>query len=154
MQDQKRQSNIAPLRPASHAAGKPDCPEEAAGAPKVLVIDDDVLVRRTICRILEHGGYQVAVAEDGAEGAAKFRSEQPDLVITDIIMPEQEGIETIMALLRENPRARIVAVSGGGRLGSMDFLTVARKLGAKETLRKPFEPAELLGCVSRALTAA
>lgn len=122
--------------------------------PKILVIDDDVLVRRTISRILEHGGYEVALAGDGAEGAAKFRSERPDLVITDIIMPEQEGIETIMQMLREDPHVRIVAVSGGGRLGSMDFLTVARKLGAKEILKKPFEPAELLGCVSRALAAA
>lgn len=122
--------------------------------PKVLVIDDDILVRRTISRILQHGGYEVTLAEDGAKGVAKFRSERPDLVITDIIMPEQEGIETIIQLLRDNPAARIIAVSGGGRLGSMDFLTVASKLGAAAILRKPFEPAELLGCVERALSPA
>ena len=127
-------------------------PLPAANTPKVLVIDDDLLVRRTISRILQHGGYRVALAEDGAEGVAKFRSERPDLVITDIIMPEQEGIETIIELLRVDPDTKIVAVSGGGRHGSMDFLTVASKLGAAEILRKPFEPAELLGCVARALT--
>ena len=143
-----------PLRGRKTAAPPVTAPPAAAGAAKVLVIDDDMLVRRTISRILEHGGYQVALAEDGAKGVAKFRSERPDLVITDIIMPEQEGIETIIQLLRENPKAKIVAVSGGGRLGSMDFLTVASKLGAAAILRKPFEPAELLGCVARALTPA
>jgi len=122
--------------------------------PKVLVIDDDILVRRTISRILEDAGYEVALAEDGAKGVAKFRSDRPDLVITDLIMPDQECIETIIEMLREDPAARIVAVSGGGRLGSMDFLAVAQKLGASEILRKPFEPAELLGCVARALAPA
>jgi CheY-like chemotaxis protein len=122
--------------------------------PKILVIDDDILVRRTISRILEDAGYEVALAEDGARGVAKFRSDRPDLVITDLIMPDQEGIETIIEMLREDPAARIVAVSGGGRLGSMDFLAVAQKLGASEILRKPFEPAELLGCVARALAPA
>ena len=122
--------------------------------PRVLVIDDDILVRRTISRILEDAGYEVALAEDGAKGVAKFRSDRPDLVITDLIMPDQEGIETIIEMLREDPAARIVAVSGGGRLGSMDFLAVAQKLGASEILRKPFEPAELLGCVARALAPA
>ncbi|HEX5319481.1 MAG TPA: response regulator [Stellaceae bacterium] len=132
----------------------PPNPANDMAMPKVLVIDDDHLVRRTISRILQSGGYEVALAEDGAKGVAKFRAERPDLVITDIIMPEQEGIETIIQLLRDNPSARIIAVSGGGRLGSMDFLTVANRLGAAATLRKPFEPAELLGCVARALAPA
>ncbi len=119
--------------------------------PKILVIDDDILVRRTIARILERSGYEVVLAEDGVQGVASFRSERPDLVITDLIMPEKEGIETIIEMRREDPNARIIAVSGGGRLGSMDFLVVAGKLGASEILRKPFEPAELLGCVTRSL---
>lgn len=129
-------------------------PGESGEMPKILVIDDDALVRHTISRILERSGYQVVLAADGAEGVARFRAERPDLVITDLIMPEKEGIETIIEMLREDPAARIVAVSGGGRLGAMDFLVVAHKLGAREILRKPFEPAELLGCVSRALAAA
>jgi CheY-like chemotaxis protein len=64
---------------------------------KILVIDDDVIVRKTITRLLEdggYGGYKVLSAEDGLRGMAMFRSECPDLVITDIIMPEQEGIQT------------------------------------------------------------
>jgi DNA-binding response OmpR family regulator len=118
---------------------------------KILVIDDDILVRRTIARILEQGGYEVVLAEDGDKGVAKFRSERPDLVITDLIMPEKEGIETIIEMRREDPNARIIAVSGGGRVASMDFLVVASKLGAGAVLRKPFGPAELLDCVTRAL---
>jgi two-component system chemotaxis response regulator CheY len=142
------------VRPATARPESAPTPANDITMPKVLVIDDDILVRRTISRILQHGGYEVTLAEDGAKGVAIFRSERPDLVITDIIMPEQEGIETIMQLLRDNPAARIIAVSGGGRLGSMDFLTVANKLGAAAILRKPFEPAELLGCVERALAPA
>lgn len=118
---------------------------------KILVIDDDSLVRRTMSRILEQGGYEVVLAEDGDKGVAKFRSERPDLVITDLIMPEKEGIETIIEMRREDPNARIIAVSGGGRVASMDFLVVANKLGAGQVLRKPFGPSELLDCVTRAL---
>jgi CheY-like chemotaxis protein len=146
----RKSASAAGPRPAKAAP----TPANDSAQTKVLVIDDDILVRRTISRILQHGGYEVTLAEDGAKGVAKFRSERPDLVITDIIMPEQEGIETIIQLLRDNPAARIIAVSGGGRLGSMDFLTVANKLGAAAILRKPFEPAELLGCVERALASA
>src|SRR6185437_16757490 len=98
-----------PRKSASHAleAAEPataPVDKSVAGRPamaKVLVIDDDHLVRRTISRILQTGDYQGALAEDGAKGVAKFRSERPDLVITDIIMPEQEGIETIIQLLRD-----------------------------------------------------
>jgi CheY-like chemotaxis protein len=153
----RKSASAVHTRPAKGApTPSPALPaaNEGSAQPKVLVIDDDILVRRTISRILQHGGYEVTLAEDGAKGVAKFRSERPDLVITDIIMPEQEGIETIIQLLRDNPAARIIAVSGGGRLGSMDFLTVANKLGAAAILRKPFEPAELLGCVERALAPA
>jgi CheY-like chemotaxis protein len=149
----RKSASAVRVRPDKAVPSAPTPANDSAHA-KVLVIDDDSLVRRTISRILQHGGYEVMLAEDGAKGVAKFRSERPDLVITDIIMPEQEGIETIIQLLRDNPAARIIAVSGGGRLGSMDFLTVANKLGAAASLRKPFEPAELLGCVERALAAA
>ena len=72
---------------------------------KILVIDDDVIVRETIIQILEDRGYQVVSAEDGKRGIASFRSEKPDLVITDIIMPEKEGIQTITEMRRERPGA-------------------------------------------------
>jgi len=119
--------------------------------PKVLVIDDDVLVRDTIVRILERKGYQTLAAPDGRRGLNIFRSEQPDLVITDIIMPEKEGLETIREIHDERPGAKILAISGGGRIGNMDFLEFAGKLGACEILPKPFDPAELLDHVGRCL---
>ena len=117
---------------------------------KILVIDDDILVRDTIVRILERKGYQVLVAGDGARGVRMFRSEQPDLVITDIIMPEKEGLETIREIRGQRPDARIIAISGGARIGNMDFLDVAGKLGASEIMSKPFDPADLVDRIDRA----
>jgi CheY-like chemotaxis protein len=83
---------------------------------KILVIDDDVIVRKTIIRLLEDGGYKVLSAEDGLRGMAMFRSEQPDLVITDIITPEQEGIQTITEMRKAKPDAKIIAISGSARI--------------------------------------
>ena len=121
---------------------------------KILVIDDDVMVRHTISKILRHGGHEVVLAEDGVRGMAAFRKERPDLVITDIIMPEQEGIATISQIRREMCDAKIIAVSGGGRIGNADFLAMARKLGANDILAKPFLPDELLSRVKTCLAAA
>ncbi len=118
---------------------------------KVLVIDDDSLVRDTIVRILERKGYQVLVACDGLRGLRMFRSEQPDLVITDIIMPEKEGLETIRDIRAECPDVKIIAISGGARIGNMDFLEMAGKLGASEIIPKPFDPSELISIVARCL---
>jgi CheY-like chemotaxis protein len=118
---------------------------------KILVIDDDSLVRDTIVRILERKDHQVVVASDGRRGLRMYRSERPDLVITDIIMPEVEGIETIREIRREAPHAKIIAISGGSRIGNMDFLDLAAKLGASEVLPKPFDPVDLVNLVSRCL---
>jgi DNA-binding NtrC family response regulator len=118
---------------------------------KILVIDDDVIVRETIVQILEDGGHQVVSAEDGKRGMAAFRSEHPDLIITDIIMPEQEGIQTITEIRGVQPNAKIIAISGGGRIGNTDFLKIARHLGAFDAIAKPFDPDDLLSRVGRCL---
>ena len=110
---------------------------------KILVIDDDPMVRDTVIQILEDKGHQVVSAEDGRRGVALFRSQRPNLVITDIIMPEQEGIQTILEIRRLEPKAKIIAISGGGRMGNADFLAIARRLGADHGLTKPFDPEEL-----------
>jgi CheY-like chemotaxis protein len=118
---------------------------------KILVIDDDALVRTTLGRLLRDAGYEIATAEDGVRGMAMFRSEQPDLVITDIIMPEQEGIETIAEMRKARPDAKIIAVSGSGRFGDADFLKMARSLGAMDIVSKPFDADELLTIVENCL---
>ena len=116
---------------------------------KVLVIDDDDLVRYTLSKILQRNGYHVATASDGKRAMAVFRDERPDVVITDIIMPEQEGIETIGLLRHQYPQMKIIAISGGGRIRNVDFLEMARSLGADDVISKPFEADELLGRLRR-----
>jgi CheY-like chemotaxis protein len=120
---------------------------------KILVIDDDVVVRETIIQVLEDKGYIVISAEDGKRGVAAFRAERPDLVITDIIMPEKEGIQTIMEIRADRPDAKIIAVSGGGRIGNTDFLKIARQLGAADVIAKPFDPDDFILRVARCLAA-
>lgn len=118
---------------------------------RILVIDDDPNVRQMICHMLEREGYEVDTAANGREGVEKFRANTPLLVITDIIMPEQEGIETIRQLRAQDPDCRIVAISGGGRIGPSDYLSMAKLLGATEAISKPFEKAQLLVAVRNAL---
>jgi CheY-like chemotaxis protein len=96
-------------------------------------------------------GYEVTCAIDGKEGFRRFRALQPDLVITDIIMPEREGIETIIMIRGLEPGAKIIALSAGGRRGAMDFLKVAAKVGADHALAKPFEPDVLINLVRQTL---
>jgi CheY-like chemotaxis protein len=120
---------------------------------KILVIDDNVVVRNTIVQILESEGYEVIGAEDGRRGLHAFRTEHPDLVVTDIIMPEKEGIETIRDIRAESPNAKIIAISGGGRMGNTDFLKIARQLGASEAVAKPLDPDHFLDIVKNCLAA-
>jgi len=119
----------------------PETPDSAAKpanpAPPILIIDDDRALLMSLALLLETQGYRVLQAADGLSGLDVFRKERPAVVITDIIMPEQDGIGTIMTMRREVPDVKIIAMSGGGRIGKSDFLTVARKLGADATLAKP-----------------
>lgn len=116
----------------------------------ILVIDDDKSVREFIRTALDDGGYRVLMAGDGEQGLDLFREENPDLVIKDIAMPRKGGIETIIAIRREQPDAAIIAISGGSR-GNSDALRAARLLGARDVLAKPFGVRALLSCVHRCL---
>lgn len=118
---------------------------------RILVIDDEELVRMTLRQMLEAGGHDVLEAENGRQGVALEAEHSVDLVVTDIIMPDQEGIETIVQLRRKNPALKIVAISGGGRMKNMDFLKIAANVGADATLTKPFSTQELTEVVSRCL---
>lgn len=114
---------------------------------RILIIDDEDQARRMLHQVLERAGYEVVVARDGSEGLERFRADPTDLIITDILMPEKEGLETIMDLRREFPEAKIIAMSGGGRAGNLDFLEIAGVLGAQRTLHKPFKLQEMLEAV-------
>lgn len=118
---------------------------------RVLVIDDDPLVRATLRAILDGAGYEVVLASDGLDGLAEFRRQRADLVITDIVMPDMEGIETIRQLRAQKPPVPILAISGGGRGVSLDYLRMAEQLGATESLSKPFEADDFLAAVERCL---
>ena len=120
---------------------------------RILVIDDEILVRATIEAVLSTKGHAVSLAVNGRDAMAKLRGGEFDLVITDLIMPEMEGIETILAIRKELPGLHILAISGGGRMQAGDFLDMAGKLGADGVLRKPFTPEELLDAVARAVAA-
>lgn len=118
---------------------------------RILLIDDDETVRYALKQVEERAGHQVEEASDGQVGVEKFEVHKPDLVITDIIMPNQEGIETIIKLRRLAPEVVIIAMSGGGRTGNRDFLTMAEKLGAAKVIAKPFRPKELVEAVAALL---
>ncbi len=119
---------------------------------RILVIDDEEQLRIMFRESLERVGYQVMDASNGKLGLKLCQEEQFDLVITDILMPEKDGIETIGEIRRYFPETKIIAISGGGqRLNAKDVLHTAGILGALCTLRKPFEIEELLSAVSDAL---
>lgn len=119
--------------------------------PTVLIIDDEAPVRKTLRMILEKSGFKVREASNGRLGVESFQGNAADLVITDIIMPEQEGIETIMAIRTINADTPIIAMSGGGRVGNMNFLEMAQDMGANAVLPKPIKPANLLGAIRQSL---
>ena len=113
-------------------------------SPKVIVIDDDPAVRSVIVAAFERVGCETRWAIDGRSGVRLYNAEPAHLVVTDIVMPNQEGIETIMQLKRRERPPQVIAISGGGRKGGQDFLTWASHLGADATLPKPFRTSELI----------
>lgn len=118
--------------------------------PTVLVIDDDDIVRGLLVRALTGARYAVIEAADGQEGLAQARSHTPDIVVTDLVMPVQEGVEIIMTLHRERPRLPIIAISGGVTNSKL-YLDIAGKIGARRILPKPFTPKELIHLIEQVL---
>jgi DNA-binding NtrC family response regulator len=119
---------------------------------RILIIDDLPAVRQLMGDMLRARGYAVVEAENGRDGIAKMREAPADLVITDVIMPEMEGMETVSTLRKAYPGLRIIAMSGGGRAANYDFLQATVKLGAARTLQKPFTRDELIEVVEECLT--
>ena len=117
----------------------------------ILVIDDESQIRTLLKKVLEREGYTVSEAADGVEGCAEYKRRTPNLVITDLTMPEKNGLETIKELVADNPNIRIIAISGGGQRFPEYFLDKAAKEGARILLKKPFSNQELLTAVAKAL---
>src|SRR5262245_28480932 len=100
---------------------------------RILIIDDDAQTRIVLQEMLAWEGYEVSEAGDGHEGLHRYQATPKDVIILDILMPEQEGLETIRTLRRVAPAVKIIAISGGEQTGGMDFLRVAAALGAQRT---------------------
>ena len=137
-----------PFTAESLAAKIRDVLESPMANAQVLVVDDEPTVRRFLRFVLEQAGYQVAEAADGKEALRHVRESRTDLVITDLVMPEQEGIETIQALRRDYPEIGVIAISGA-KAGA--YLRIAGPLGVCAALAKPIDPDTLLVEVRRAL---
>jgi DNA-binding response OmpR family regulator len=120
-------------------------------ATTILLIDDDPLVAFTVERMLQGGGFTVIRAADGEKGLRLLKEQKVDLIITDIIMPVKEGIETIREIREHDAKLPVIAVSGGGHGSGGNYLRMAQALGATEILTKPFDQDELLGAVKRCL---
>lgn len=114
---------------------------------RILVIDDDDTVRLSVRLALEDADHRVEEAADGLEGMNLFRNHPADLVITDIFMPEKEGLETIDEIKQVAPQTKIIAISGGGRMDPEDYLEIAMRVGADYSLLKPFDIQVLVNAV-------
>jgi len=108
-------------------------------APTVLIIDDDLAVLESLEMVLKAAGFRVLTARNGWEGLRVFRQHAPAVVVTDIMMPEQDGIGTMLQMRRERPNVKVIVMSGGGYIDTWDYLTTARELGADATFRKSLD---------------
>jgi CheY-like chemotaxis protein len=119
----------------------------------ILVIDDDPVLRRVITLALEAAGHTVLRCENGKKAVDFLEHEHADLLITDMIMPEMDGVETVRAAKQIRPDLPILAMSGGGSFDPADYLGIARAFGATDVLPKPFHPADLIARVAKLLAA-
>ena len=117
----------------------------------ILVIDDENLIRTLLRGYLESKGFSVGVAQNGKQALELFEKQTADLIITDVFMPEKDGLEVVMALRKKRPDIPIVVVSGGSSKGFRDMLHIAKTLGAARVLEKPFKLEELLATVQALL---
>ncbi len=127
----------------------------------ILVVDDEPEVGEAIRRVLVRAGFVVVVARSAAGALEAMEPEQPDIVVTDVIMPKIHGLELIKVLRQRYPRIRVIAITGGGSLGPLSykpdaisthaFLAAAREAGAEEVLTKPFDMSDLLATIRRQL---
>src|ERR1043166_8374013 len=118
---------------------------------RIVLVDDDDLSCGAVHRMLERAGHSVHSNAQGSQAIVPYKTDPSDLVITDLIMPETDGLEIIQELRRIDPAVKILAISGGRRVDAEEYLSVARKFGAIEVLPKPFTAPELKQAVEAAL---
>jgi CheY-like chemotaxis protein len=117
----------------------------------ILVIEDDPGVRRVLQHTLEYAGHTVKAVDNGRDALRAVNENEPDLVVTDIVMPDSDGLEVIRILTSDHPGVRIIAISGGGMIHRTTYLELAHLLGAHLTLQKPVLPSDLIFAVSELL---
>ncbi|MCK5068174.1 MAG: response regulator [Bacteroidales bacterium] len=120
---------------------------------RILIIDDDHHILLMIKKMLERAGFEIELASNGNEGLELFKRIQADLVITDIIMPEKEGLETIREMKRLRSDLKIIAMSGGGKISADNYLNTAKIFGASKVLEKPFSQKTMISTVTDLLGA-
>ena len=118
---------------------------------RILVIDDDEIMNDMIVQLLSEAGYEAEGALDGSRGLKLLETQPFDLIVTDIVMPERDGLETILAIRKQSKAVPIIAVSGGGRLGPEQYLLMAREFGADYIFQKPFDAERFLEAVRACL---
>lgn len=124
---------------------------EKKKAYTILIVDDDINIQNALSQILSNAGYQIYCASDGVQAMKQYNEHLCDLVVTDIVMPEIEGLEFIQNVRRINPSQKIIAISGGG-LNKQDYLADATLFGVNATLNKPFSAEDLLAEIHKILT--
>ena len=120
---------------------------------RILIIDDEPYILLMLKKMLERAGYEIDLASNGREGMAVFEQDSADLVITDIIMPDKEGLELILEMKKKRPELKIIAMSGGGRISPESYLECARHFGAEKVFQKPFRQKEIVSAVKELLPA-
>ncbi|MBK7134292.1 MAG: response regulator [Bacteroidales bacterium] len=119
---------------------------------KILIIDDETAIAIMLKKMVEKAGHEAKTASNGNEGLTMFDSFHPDLLITDIVMPDKEGLELIFDLRRKNPVLKIIAISGGGRFQYEGYLNSAKHLGANKVYQKPLDLKELMNSITELLS--
>ena len=118
---------------------------------RILIIDDETNILLMLKKMLERAGYEIDLATNGEEGLRLFRNTLSDLVITDIIMPEKEGLETIREMRKMQPKMKIIAMSGGGKISADNYLETAKIFGASRIMEKPFTQQAMVSTVKELL---
>ena len=118
----------------------------------ILIVDDEESIRKILREFLELAGFNVVCAENGLDAIAKASEDNYDLVITDLVMPDRNGLELILDIKKLEPRPKIIAMSGGGGIrGRYDYLEISEIVGAEKVLRKPFSMEQVQGMVKEML---